>query len=113
MLVILTGICTTQASHDPPLQGTSKVGTHTHCDLQANRDDQCAWVVRAGCSEAFEMGIVHQFPIPVMEFFPDIFLEVINSIVVKSDGLLDAVPLGSSVWCTQGGLHHKEFITAG
>ena len=67
MLVVSTGISTTQAYHDPPLQGTSKVGTLTHCDLQANRDDQYACVVRVGCSDAFETGIAHQFPIPVME----------------------------------------------
>ena len=113
MLVISTGICTSQAYHNPPLQGTSKVGTHTHCDLQASRDNQCAWVVLAGCSDAFKTGIAHQFSSPATECSPDILLEVINSVVVKGDGLLDAVPLGSSVWCTQGGLHHEEFIAAG
>ena len=113
MLVVSTGISTTQAFHNPPLQGTSKMGTHTCYNPQAYRDDQCAWVVLAGCSGAFEMGIAHQSFLLVMEFPPNILLEVINSIVVKGDGLLDMVPLDSSVWSMQGGLHHEEFITAG
>ena len=89
------------------------MGTHTHCIPQAYGDDQCAWAVPARCSGAFEMGIAHQSFLPVMECPPDIPLEVINSIVVKGDGLLDVVPLDSSVWSMQGGLHHEEIITAG
>ena len=96
-----------------PLQVTSKMGTHTHCSLQVYGDDQCVWVVLVGYSDAFEMGIAHQFSLPVMEWPPDILLEVINLVVVKGDGLLDVVPLDSSVWSMQGGLHHEEFITAG
>ena len=89
------------------------MGTHTCCNPQVYRDNQCAWVVLAGCSGAFEMGIAHQSFLPVMECPPNILLEVINSIVIKGDGLLDVVPLDSSVWSMQGGLHHEEFITAG
>ena len=66
-----------------------------------------------GCSDAFQTGVAHQFSIPVMEWVPDKLLEVINSVVIKGDGLLDVVPLDSSVWSMQGGLHHEEFITSG
>ena len=89
------------------------MGTHTHCNPQAYGDDQCAWVVLAGCSGAFKIGIAHQSFLPVMEFSPNILLEVINLIVVTGDGLLNVVPLDSAVWSMQGGLHHEEFITAG
>ena len=54
-----------------------------------------------------------QKPLDISQLPHDKLLEVINLVVVKGDGLLDVVPLDSSVWFMQGGLHHEEFITAG